>query len=600
MTDPPEPDARNEAATTTSAPASTPHTNIARTPDSVAPSAPTPPSPPSPPSPPRTRTPIQAGRLTGKQSAARLLRGWGPLAGFVAALLLMSLLVPTKGPVVVTEFTSDEAAAGKSGKSSSGEADGTSGDATATDAQSGTGAMPAGAEGCPDRSVQVPGDPYSPPCYAFSGDNGGATAKGVTADKIVVSARMSREAGFQDALQQAAGADIADTPEDIMRTMSALAEYFNSRFQFYGRKIEIKFFFGKGNSTTEVLGGGQEGAEADAVQVAQEIGAFAELNGTTPPFADALARRQIVNFGAPYMSREWFSQRRPYVWSQLTDCSIVVETTAEYVNKRLAGKPAAHAGPGLQGRPRKIAVVAPENSWYQECVKAGRAILDKAGNGSIVVADEKYKLDLGQMSNQATNVIAKLKSVGATSILCGTDPVMLLFMTQKAQEQNYHPEWIVSGVAFTDQDLVGQLFQQDQWGHAFGISYAGAPQPLRGSLGYNAYKSVRSDEPAFSVDAIYYQMYQLAIGLQMAGPNLTAEMFERGMFNYPGGTGPAGTWKFGDNMYTPTQDAREIWYSPRTRSVQNGEQGAYIDTKLGTRYPIGKWPAGDPPVFTGG
>ncbi|MCC7077082.1 MAG: ABC transporter substrate-binding protein [Acidimicrobiia bacterium] len=556
---------------------------------------------PARPRPPRRGQHVepQVDRPNGSQSAARIMRGWGPLAGFVAALLLMSLLIPTKGPVVVTEFTSADDAAASGGKSSAGSGAGTStGDVAGTQAQ--TGGAPPGAEVCPDRTVQVPGDPYSPPCFAFSADNGGATTKGVTGDKIVVTARMSRGTGFQDALQQAAGADISDTPEDLMRTMEALAEYFNTRFQLYGRKIEFKFFFGKGDSTVEVLGGGQEGAEADAVQVAEELGAFAELNATTPPFADALSRRNVMNFGAPYMSREWLTQRRPYSWSQLTDCSIVVETTAEYLNKRLAGKPASHAGPGLQGKPRSVGLVAPENSWYQECVKAGRAVVDKAGNSSLLVADEKYKLDLGLMSNQATNLIAKLKSTGATTILCGCDPVMLVFMTQKAEEQDYHPEWIVSGVAFSDQDMVGQLFQQDQWQRAFGISYAGAPQPLRASFGYNAYKSVRDDEPAFSVDLIYYQMYMLAIGLQMAGPQLTPETFEQGMFNYPGGTGPAGTWKFGANQYTPTQDAREVWYSRDTRSTQNGEVGAYIDTSPGTRYPVGQWPAGDPPVFQGG
>ena len=35
-------------------------------------------------------------------------------------------------------------------------------------------------QSCPDRAEQIPGDPYSPPCIQFSGDNGGATAKGVT------------------------------------------------------------------------------------------------------------------------------------------------------------------------------------------------------------------------------------------------------------------------------------------------------------------------------------------------------------------------------------------------------------------------------------
>ena len=45
-------------------------------------------------------------------------------------------------------------------------------------------------------------------------------------------------------------------------------------------------------------------------------------------------------------------------------------------------------------------------------------------------------------------------------------------------------------------------------------------------------------------------MYMLAIGLQMAGPNLTPESFEQGMFAYPGGLGPLGSWKFGPGDYS--------------------------------------------------
>src|SRR5688500_6889895 len=43
--------------------------------------------------------------------------------------------------------------------------------------------------GCTDRSLQVIGDPYSPPCIAFAGNNGGATSRGVTAEEIIISAR---------------------------------------------------------------------------------------------------------------------------------------------------------------------------------------------------------------------------------------------------------------------------------------------------------------------------------------------------------------------------------------------------------------------------
>ena len=49
-----------------------------------------------------------------------------------------------------------------------------------------------------------------------------------------------------------------------------------------------------------------------------------------------------------------------------------------------------------------------------------------------------------------------------------------------------------------------------------------------------------NDEPAFGVEEIYYQLYMLALGIHMAGPNLTPQTFEAGMFSYPGASGPRG------------------------------------------------------------
>ena len=44
---------------------------------------------------------------------------------------------------------------------------------------------------CGGQTEQVPGDPYSPPCIAFSGNNGGATSPGVIANAINVTYRIT-------------------------------------------------------------------------------------------------------------------------------------------------------------------------------------------------------------------------------------------------------------------------------------------------------------------------------------------------------------------------------------------------------------------------
>ncbi|MCU1487224.1 MAG: hypothetical protein JWN67_3970 [Actinomycetia bacterium] len=534
-------------------------------------------------------------------NARRLLRGYGPLLAFVVVFLLMAVAVPTVSKEVVAQNASGTSAGSGDG-TTAGPGDSTTGAAATADGGVAGGAAttvpakPAPATGsCPDRKQQVPGDPYSPPCVGFSGDNGGAPSRGVTASDIVVSARLLNEKGFQQTLAALAGADILDRPADIQRTIAALAQYFNEHFQFYGRKLKPVFYNGAGSEINELLGGGQAEAEADAVKVAEEIKAFAEINGATPPFTDALARRKVLAFGTPFLSREWHMQRHPYNWSANTDCSIITESTSDFVVKQLVGKNADYAGDGIKGKPRKFAVLAPENPWYQQCVDAGQRIVTKAGHPyDLRVA---YKLDLATLSNQAASVIAKLKSENITTVVCGCDPIFPVFLSNKASEQGFNPEWVIAGTAATDLDLVGQLDDQDQWSHAFGVSYLGSYRPLRAGLGYAAYKTVRKDEPAFAVEAIYAEMYMLALGVQLAGPNLNPQTFEKGMFSYPGGSGPFGTWGFGPQNYTPTQDYRVIWWDPDGVSAYNNEKGTYREAFGGQRFKAGQMPKSDGGLF---
>jgi hypothetical protein len=544
----------------------------------------------------------------------RLFRGYGPLIGFTALFLAIAVLVPSRVQQVDTAAVAgqglgdledmqldDEEVADLEGVDVAGmseQTDTTLADASAAQQAAGAAADagdgPAAVAGCADRPLQVPSDPYSPPCMTFSGGNGGATATGVTPETVRVAVRIgSFSNGMLDALSKVAKAKIPDeSPDVIARTVEGLTEYFNRTFQMYGRKLEVVIYDGKGDILKETTGGGQEGAEADALKVSQEIQAFADISAVSPIYADALARRGVVNIGAPYMSREWLSQRRPFSWSQFTDCTTIVESVGSYYAVKMAGKNADLAGAPLKGQPRKVGIIAPENSWYQECVAGGVRILNSAGVQPAL--NEKYRLDVNQMSIQAGEKLAKLKNAGITTVMCGCDPLFLTFLTAKAKEQNYHPEWLVTGVALVDNDLIGSIMEPAQWSRAFGVSFAGPPQAAGQSLGYRAYKAVRPDEPSIGVDLIYNQLNLLAIGIQMAGPELTPATFEQGMFRYPARTGPSGTWGFAPGDHSTSDDAREVFWNPAANSVQTRAPGTYVDPNGGKRFPIGRWPTTPP------
>jgi hypothetical protein len=562
-------------------------------------------------------------RLSAAKGDRRLLRGYGPLGALLVAFVLMAVLVPTVAPTQevvhetrtvagggsgagtgtgtgsgTTATTTPGGAAGTAGTGGTAGTAGSSGTAgSAVKTSAGTATGKSG--GCPGQAEQVPGDPYSPPCVAFSGSNGGATSPGVTATQINISYRNAAGSqSFQQALAQLGGADITDTTADIERTISALATYFDTHFQFYGRKLNIEYYNGQGNETNELLGTGQQQADADAVTAAQSLHAFGELNGTTEPYDVALAGQHVMSFGAPYLSAQFMGQYAPYMWSIATEGNDVVTATDEFVLKSLAGGTATWAGGSLKGQPRKIAIIAPSDPWYQ--TSASSAVAQFAAAGHPVTDDIQYQLNTATLSSQAATIISKLQNDGITTVICGCDPVTPAFLTSRAQEQGYQPEWIVAGVALTDFDLVGQLFQQDEWSHAFGLTFAGPIVAKQDTFGYAAYKSVDPNtEPANAVDLIYEQMYEMALGIQLAGPDLTPQNFENGMRTYPGSQSGAtnalyGTWGFPAGHFTPQMDSAIIYWDANKISPYNSQPGAYVVAS--PRYRTGQYPTGPPPL----
>ncbi|HEX5267834.1 MAG TPA: hypothetical protein VFW24_13785 [Acidimicrobiales bacterium] len=554
-------------------------------------------------------SPLSSEGPAGAGIRNRLLRGYGPVALFALLLVLVAWLVPSKVQSSASASSPGGASGGPlpgtTGSNGGGTTPGQPGSATPT---GGAGALPgtqgsAGSAGhtvttpanvgqCAGQTEQIPGDPYSPPCMTFSGSNGGATSTGVTSNTINISFRATSDQSFQQTLAQLAGAQLQDTNADTERTIQVLVQYFNSHFQFYGRKLAVHFYNGQGSLSNELLGQGQAQAEADAL-TAKQMSVFGDLSAESEPYAADLAAQRIMAFGDPYLSRDWHQQHAPYGWSVATDGTDVAQIAADYTVQKLCpnGKPASFAGGGLKNKPRKFALLAPENSWYQVSVDVAQAY---GTQHNCAGTKYTYTLDLGTMSQQAANLISKLKADGVTTILCGCDPIFPVYLSGQGAQQGYFPEFVVVGTALTDQDYVGQLYNQQFQSHAFGISPNGPTVPYTQSIGYAAYKSVDpKSEPAFFVNLIYAQMDMLAIGIQMAGPQLTPQTFQQGMFRYPPKEGPMGLWGWNSQQYTVPNDVREICWNPSTISAYNNKAGAYVGTS-NQRWTFGTVPGGPP------
>jgi hypothetical protein len=569
---------------------------------------------------------VSESRLA-KYSAAdrRLLRGYGPAVVIGLGFLLMALLVPSIAPEQNVGATNGGGsggttkvgtptgtpASGATTTTAPGAAGGTAGGgAAAGSSQTGTASTkaslaPGTVSACTGK--QVPGDPYSPACVSFSGSNGGATSRGVTSNEIVVSARIP--AGnlqtADQAIEQIAGkynsAQFSDTLADIERTAQDLVTYFNDRFQFYGRKIVLKFFNGQGSLLNEVVDAGQAQAQADAITVAQQIGAFADVTALSQPYAEALSAQHVVNLGAPYMSSQWFESQAPYAWSFFPNCTDLGNEAGALMVKQVITQPVTYAGTGVtNGQPRRIAILAPDNPVYQQC--AGQVTSALAAAGHPAVANLSYTLDLSQLSAEAGSVAQQIINDKITTLGCGCDPIMLAYLTSDLDTSNYEPEIVNIGAAFTDEDIVGQLFDQNVWAHAAGVTNNGNVPPYGSSLGYFAAKSVDpNNAPAHEVDILYADLYMLALGIQLAGPDLTPTTFEHGMFNYAGGNGEYGPWSFNENgvgTFTPQHEFRYQWWDPNAVSTFDNEKGAWVNGS--TWYTASTIPPGPAPVFPNG
>jgi hypothetical protein len=89
----------------------------------------------------------------------------------------------------------------------------------------------------------------------FSGDNGGATTRGVNGDRILVSVRLFEFPSFAGA-DEGPLAAFMFKKKQLEATISGLFDYFNTRFQPYGRRLEPVFWEGKGDIAAEAQGPG--------------------------------------------------------------------------------------------------------------------------------------------------------------------------------------------------------------------------------------------------------------------------------------------------------------------------------------------------------
>lgn len=527
---------------------------------------------------------------------SKALRRWGPLAVIaVVAIVVVAALALGGGG------SDDDEDAGGDGGGSTPSADAPEGAVSWSEAEAaGTTDELTWPETCDQETGRV-AIPYlmAAECYAdVEGDNGGDTAKGVTGETIKVVAYVAMEDDpIIDYITQAIAND--DTVAQASETLQGYNELFNAMYQLYGRQVEMEILVGSGTANDEVA------ARADAVRAADEMGAFAVVGGPvlTSVFADELAAKGVICVGCTAGNPEYFAERAPYLYGPAINSDQVLIHLVEYIEKKLDGKPAAFAGDeALQDTERVLGYLWIESN--DTSAQQAQRFEDLLAEADIDLAESiSYTLDPARLQEQATSVITRLKQAGVTTVVFSGDPVAPSTFTTEATAQDFFPEWVLGPQALVDTTAFSRTYDQEQWAHAFGPSplTVKPDQTQRGH--WTLYEWFFGTEPPApdTSPVLFPNVAVLFGGLQAAGPDLTPETFQAGVFSRPPtpryttesslSWGDHGLWDY-DEDFNGSDDMTEIWWDPEaTGEDEIGKEGTgmwrYVDG--GTRYLPGEW-----------
>lgn len=456
---------------------------------------------------------------------------------------------------------------------------------------------------------------YAPPCVpVHEGSNGGATSQGVTAEAIKVVVYEPPPGGDI----AAALSGLLDDNDVQQRTRERYIEMLTDVYETNGRQIEVEVLVGSGPADDETA------AISDAIKVGEEIEPFAVINGPslTAAFAEKLADYGVICIGCGLaVPDSVYQENAPFMWGTLPTPEQFLRNFGDFIVRRLLGRKAEFAGPDLRDRERVFGSVnfeqdPPVFSALTEEVTARGEL-----RGYTAAVRETYVLDIPKLAERAATVVAKMKSAGVTTVIFLGDPIMPQYLTSAATAEGYFPEWVIAGTVLTDTTALGRSYDPLQWEHAFGVSNLAGRRPIEQQEQWRLHEWFFGEDPeAKLTSGVLYPLVSLLMtGIHMAGPKLTPETFEGGLFSYPPSGGGPTTPQisfgrhgyFAEDDYLQVDDVAEIWWDAEATGPdeigKSDKPGLWRYADGGNRVTPGDMPSGppaahdpatSPPLFT--
>lgn len=477
----------------------------------------------------------------------------------------------------------------------------------------GTGERPATKRcvGNPPRQTE---DKLSPPCVAhFDGDNGGATAPGVTADEIVV--LVIEDSGFIEVTSRGTerrpvnrcfDIDAAPTDEWHLLTfgLRAFSQFFNARYMTYGRRVHFHQCWTNRDSQPTT----PETARAEMNEWIRQYQPFATMMypiAYEEVYIEEAARNDVVTFKSSSRLAEFYRRWPGLLWSHTGSVEVRAELYADYVCTEVVPHAVSFGANDNIGQPRRLGLVytdADGASQAEAFAHQARASIEACGGEFHAVGRVPYPFVVGPANQSAAQEnMARFQGSDVTTVIwaMGFDSES----SKAAANQSYYPEWIVAGDARLDGWQPNREQNQDAWRHAWAVSPAVLSPPVEDSDCYRALSegdpNMNEQDRKLLCTNFFYEHYdhrQLFTGIQVAGPRLTLQNVDKGFHAIPPApsndpTVPACFYLPGD--YTCVKDGVAMWWDPDSPSPGQSDPGCYRMVNGGQRYVAGAWPEGD-------
>ena len=455
-------------------------------------------------------------------------------------------------------------------------------------------------------------DFYAPPCVpAFSGDNGGATYQGVSADTIRIVRYYGRGNDAVDAILRVQDAYVsADQHRQFQEKIEA---FINENYELYGRRVELEVFEG----SCATIPPDNQCLRDEMRRLVQDRQPYFVMWNTSlsSESFDELSRLQTPNVGGWHFRDSYSQARAPFHWDVMMSGTRLAQHVGAWWCQQMQGHPTAYAGDrnnleNLNGRERVLGVIStndPENQASVEVDLAAALAQCGAGFGQKTYF---YAQDITTADQQRRAAVLRMRqapghngaSGPATSVLCLCDLVAPAFLYSEEQTQNYWPENIIGGTGLMDGDVAAQAYMGTlgcpfgrpcNYEDAFGLSQLGPQEPQDADAGTRVWQAGGGQGPppmASASATVEWDYYNLMASLiQGAGPQLTPQNMEAGAFaTPPRGDATHPTRAFFPGNYGWNTDMRVVYWSPDAVAPYNNEPGAYLPL-YDRRFALEQW-----------